>query len=51
MAELTDAGMIFVRCLAGISHYPLESITEVDAVAGAQLLHRAIESFAEGIKT
>ena len=51
MAELTDAGMIFVRCLAGISHNPLESITEADAVAGAQLLRRVIESFAEDIKT
>ena len=43
MAEITDIGMIFVRCEGGISHHPAESITRDDAIAGAELLLRAVE--------
>ncbi len=40
MTALTDVGMIFVRCKGGISHNRAESITAVDADAGARaLLH------------
>ena len=43
MADITDIGMIFVRCEGGISHHPAENITHEDAVAGAELLLRAVE--------
>lgn len=45
MADLTDVGMIFVRCGGGVSHNPDETITEEDAAAGARLLLRVIENF------
>ena len=44
MAEITDVGMIFVRCAGGISHSPDESITGEDAIAGARLLLQLVES-------
>ena len=47
MASLTDVGMIFVRCAAGISHNPDESITADDAEAGARVLLHVIESFGD----
>jgi len=37
--------MLFVRCKGGISHSPLESITEADAAAGAKVLLEFIRSF------
>jgi allantoate deiminase len=37
--------MLFVRCKGGISHNPLESITEADAAAGARVLARFIANF------
>ena len=43
LAEITDVGMIFVRCDRGISHSPEESITAEDAIAGATLLLRTVE--------
>ena len=45
MADLTDVGMIFVRCAGGISHNPDETITEADAGTGADLLLQVIENF------
>ena len=45
MADITDVGMIFVRCLGGISHAPAESITEEDAIAGARLLFDVVRNF------
>ena len=45
MADLTDVGMIFVRCAGGISHNPDEFITESDTAAGAEVLLRVIENF------
>ncbi|MCL4151707.1 UNVERIFIED_CONTAM: hypothetical protein GTU68_063418 [Idotea baltica] len=38
MAEMTKMGMLFVRCAGGISHHPDESVTEPDAIVGAQIL-------------
>lgn len=43
MADITDIGMIFVRCEGGISHHPDENITYEDAVAGTELLLRTVE--------
>jgi allantoate deiminase len=45
LGAITDICMLFVRCKAGISHSPLESITEDDAAAGAAVLLEFIESF------
>ncbi|HYC37945.1 MAG TPA: allantoate amidohydrolase [Usitatibacter sp.] len=39
MAEVTDAGMLFVRCGAGgVSHNPAETVSEEDAGAAAEAL-------------
>lgn len=38
MVQLTDFGMIFVRCRAGISHNPLESVTIDDMGAAVEAL-------------
>ncbi|MEO5325984.1 allantoate amidohydrolase [Mesorhizobium sp. CC13] len=45
MSELTDIGMIFVRCKDGISHSPDESVTTEDVAVGAAALLRFIENF------
>jgi allantoate deiminase len=42
MAAITDTGMIFVRCAAGISHHPQESISMADAQAGFETLCRLV---------
>jgi len=47
MADLTDVGMIFVRCRGGISHHPAEAISEADAEAGLGVLLDVVKSFAE----
>ena len=38
MADLTDVGMIFIRCKGGISHNPAESVGEPDIQAGLDIL-------------
>jgi allantoate deiminase len=38
MAALCPIGMLFVRCRAGISHNPAESITAEDAAAAVRVL-------------
>jgi len=38
MKKLAPVGMLFVRCLGGISHHPDESVTEADAISGANAL-------------
>jgi allantoate deiminase len=45
LAAITDICMLFVRCKGGISHSPLESITEADAAAGVNVLLDFIEHF------
>ena len=45
MADLTDVGMIFLRCEGGVSHSPDEAITEADALAGALILFYVLENF------
>jgi allantoate deiminase len=42
LARLCPIGMIFVRCKAGISHNPAESIMEEDAGAGFATLLRTV---------
>ena len=45
MADLTDIGMIFIRCKDGVSHHPAESTTEEDALTGARLLLNFLQNF------
>jgi allantoate deiminase len=45
LGAITEICMLFVRCKGGISHSPLESITEADATAGAAVLLDFIEHF------
>ena len=45
LGAITDICMLFVRCKGGISHSPLESITESDAAAGVRVLYDFIEHF------
>ncbi|MDQ8728684.1 allantoate amidohydrolase [Bradyrhizobium sp. LHD-71] len=45
VADLTDIGMIFVRCRGGVSHHPDEHVTLEDAAAGASVLLDVIEQF------
>jgi allantoate deiminase len=45
LAAITEICMLFVRCKGGISHSPVEAITEADAAAGARVLFDFIEHF------
>ena len=45
LGAITEICMLFVRCKGGISHSPLESITEADAGAGVRVLYDFIERF------
>ncbi|WP_321340812.1 allantoate amidohydrolase [Breoghania sp.] len=47
MAKLTDIGMIFVRCRAGISHNPLEHATGDDMGTAIEALIATIEKLAQ----
>jgi allantoate deiminase len=46
MIHLTDIGMIFVRCRAGISHSPLESVTVDDMGLAVEALVGTITELA-----
>ena len=43
MSEITDIGMLFVRCKGGISHNPAESVTEADVAVAIDVLSRFLE--------
>jgi allantoate deiminase len=45
LGAITGICMLFVRCKGGVSHSPLESITEADAAAGVKVLCDFIEHF------
>jgi allantoate deiminase len=45
MIDISDVGMLFVRCRGGISHHPDEHVDLADADAGARVLLRTIENF------
>jgi hydantoinase/carbamoylase family amidase len=51
MIHLTDIGMIFVRCRAGISHNPLEYVTVEDAGLAVEALARTIVVLADERQT
>ena len=46
MVHLTDIGMIFVRCRAGISHNPLEFVTVADVGLSVEALIQTIVKIA-----
>ncbi|MGI9302286.1 MAG: allantoate amidohydrolase [Gammaproteobacteria bacterium] len=50
IADLTDVGMLFVRCREGISHHPDESITVEDAETAAQVMLHFLRNFDPGGK-
>lgn len=45
MADLTEIGMLFVRCAGGISHNPAESVTAEDVEIGARALLHFLRHF------
>ena len=45
LVDLTDIGMLFVRCKGGISHNPAEAITLEDVDTSARVFLRFIENF------
>ncbi|HZO01864.1 MAG TPA: allantoate amidohydrolase [Burkholderiales bacterium] len=45
LGAITEICMVFVRCKGGISHSPLESISQADAAAGGAVLLDFIEHF------
>jgi len=48
-AEVTDVGMMFVRCGAGgVSHSPAETVSPEDAALAARALLALLRSFAAG---
>jgi allantoate deiminase len=44
MNDLTEVGMLFVRCRDGLSHHPDEAITAADAEVAARVLISFLES-------
>lgn len=47
MMALGPIGMLFVRCKAGISHSPLESVEAADVAAAAGVLRAFIDNFTQ----
>ena len=45
MIGLTDIAMLFLRCEGGISHNPLEAVSQDDVETGLRVLQRFIERF------
>lgn len=45
MIDLTDVGMLFVRCKKGVSHNPAEAVTLQDVETSARVFLRFIENF------
>ncbi|HEY0798349.1 MAG TPA: M20/M25/M40 family metallo-hydrolase, partial [Candidatus Baltobacteraceae bacterium] len=46
MTDLTDIGMLFLRCKGGVSHHPAESVREEDVAVALHVLLRAVDRFA-----
>lgn len=42
MAEVTDIGMLFLRCFDGISHHPDENVLERDVAVGLDAFEQAV---------
>ena len=48
IAERWPVAMLFVRCKAGISHHPAESVTQADVALAIAAFSRAVTALAEG---
>jgi allantoate deiminase len=48
MSELTEIGMLFVRCKGGVSHHPAESVEAADVGVAIDVLGRCLELLAKG---
>ena len=48
MSELTDIGMLFVRCKGGVSHNPAESVEAADVAVAVDLLGRFLDLLGKG---
>lgn len=46
LAGVVDTAMIFVRCAGGVSHSPLEAVSDEDAVTGASALLAMLDGIA-----
>ena len=46
MSEITEIGMLFVRCRGGVSHNPAESVEEADVAVAIDVLGRFLELLA-----
>ena len=42
IGQITDVGMLFVRCHDGISHHPSENVREIDVARGLDALENAV---------
>jgi allantoate deiminase len=47
VAEITEIGMLFVRCEGGVSHNPAEHVTEEDVAKTIDAFERAVLALAE----
>jgi allantoate deiminase len=47
MSEITDIGMLFVRCQGGVSHNPAESVATEDVAVAIDVLSRFLELLAK----
>jgi len=43
VADITDVGMLFVRCAGGISHHPAESVSAEDVAVALAALHLVLQ--------
>lgn len=48
MSRLTGVAMLFVRCAGGVSHSPLEAVTEEDVAVALDVLSRFVALLAAG---
>ena len=47
LAEITDIGMLFVRCAGGVSHNPLESVDVADVAASLEAMNKILLKLAK----
>ena len=50
LAQLTDVGMIFVRCKDGISHHPDESVREDDVAVAIDVTEAFLRLLADEVR-
>ena len=50
LAQLTDVGMLFVRCKDGISHHPDESVREDDVAVAIDVTEVFLRLLADEVR-